>query len=131
MTEDLRPPVGVLPLVDAVYLDVCCRNGRTRFGFSVIKTRVEVDSVKFDRPESVSLEAADQLRAEILDAVQRLAEMHGIGHSRQDFTEHPIRFLLVERYYLIYRFDATVVKILRVIHNAKDVAAILALEPPN
>jgi antitoxin ParD1/3/4/toxin ParE1/3/4 len=70
-------------------------------------------------------DAADRIVANILDACGRLGEMPGLGHTREDLTERPVRFWPVGRYLVIYRPDRTPIDIIAVLHGARDVPRVL------
>ncbi|MBM3745644.1 MAG: type II toxin-antitoxin system RelE/ParE family toxin [Acidobacteria bacterium] len=72
-----------------------------------------------------SVDAADRVCEEIYRAIQRLADMPEIGHSRADLTDKPVRFWRVRSYLIIYRPDTVPVEVVRVLHGARDAAALL------
>jgi toxin ParE1/3/4 len=69
--------------------------------------------------------AADRLRDELFTAFRKLAKTSGIGHSRDDLAGEPLRFWHVRSYLIIYRGEKRPVEIVRVLHGARDVQAIL------
>jgi toxin ParE1/3/4 len=74
---------------------------------------------------SQSESAAFRVRTAIYDAVQTLAESPGMGHTREDLTDRPVKFSSVYSYLVVYdplRQPLTVVAIL---HGARDVAGML------
>lgn len=58
-------------------------------------------------------------------AMRRLARFPGLGHRREDLTRFPLRFLPVASYYIIYLPDTRPLQIVRVIHSARDLQALL------
>lgn len=70
-------------------------------------------------------EAADRIRDEILEALERLAEEPGRGHFRSDLAAEPLRFWHVRKSLVIYRSDKRPIEVVRVLHGARDVRAIL------
>ena len=73
---------------------------------------------------SDNLQAADKLEEEIYAACELLAKNPGLGHKRRDLTSEPALFWPVRGVYLIIYLDGTKpVKILRVIHGARDVSS--------
>ena len=56
---------------------------------------------------------------------QRIATSPGIGHLREDLTVEAVRFWPVGRYLIVYRVEKKPPEIVRVLHGARDVAAIL------
>ncbi len=77
-------------------------------------------------------DAADRIRDEIFEALNKLARTPGMGHLRSDLAEEPLRFWCVRSYLIIYRAEKRSVEIVRVLHGARDVQAILGEErtPP-
>jgi plasmid stabilization system protein ParE len=75
-----------------------------------------------------SLEAADQVREEIYDAIQSLVPFPHIGHSRPDLTSRPLRFQSVRDYVIAYAPDEKPLAVIAVLHgrrNPRVLAAIL------
>jgi toxin ParE1/3/4 len=70
-------------------------------------------------------DAADRVRDEIFDAFHKLAKMPGMGHSRRDLADEPVRFWPVRSYLIIYRGEKIPIEVVRVLHGARDVQAIL------
>ncbi|MFZ4575557.1 MAG: type II toxin-antitoxin system RelE/ParE family toxin [Phycisphaerales bacterium] len=68
---------------------------------------------------------ADFVEDELHAAMQRLAEMPGIGHLRIDLADEALRFFSVQRFLIVYRPEFRPVQIIRVLHGARDVQAIL------
>ncbi len=58
----------------------------------------------------------DRLR----DAFTKLADHPGLGHRREDLTHVPLRFWNVWSYLIIYKPETKPLKILRVLHGARD-----------
>ena len=61
----------------------------------------------------------------IREAVHRIAEMPGIGHLRQDLAAEPLRFYRVYNYLILYRPDSRPLAVVRVLHGARDIRALL------
>lgn len=73
-----------------------------------------------------NLEAADRLVKAIHDACALLGDNPGLGHLRRDLTSLPVRFYTVMKNYLIICDSGTSpVMIVRILHGARDVAALL------
>jgi len=68
-------------------------------------------------------EIARRVVAEILDAVDALAEMPGMGHTHADIPSR-YRFWRVFRFLVIYRFDTRTLRVNRVIHGSRDLRRI-------
>jgi plasmid stabilization system protein ParE len=75
-----------------------------------------------------NLETADRIRDEIFEALRKLARTPGLGHFRSDLAREPLRFWSVRSYLVIYRAEKRPLEIVRVLHGARDVQAILGGE---
>lgn len=75
-------------------------------------------------------DAADRMRDEIFEALRKLAKNPGIGHLRSDLAAEPLRFWCLRSYLIIYRAENRPVEIVRVLHGARGVHAILGGERP-
>jgi toxin ParE1/3/4 len=74
-------------------------------------------------------DAADRIRDELFDAFEKLARTPGMGHFRSDLAAEPLRFWHVRNHLIVYRSEKRPVEIVRVLHGARDVQAILGGEP--
>lgn len=54
-----------------------------------------------------NLDAADCVIDTLFAAFERLAVMPGLGHTREDLTDQPLRFWTVGAYLVIYRAERT------------------------
>jgi toxin ParE1/3/4 len=72
-----------------------------------------------------SIKAARRVRLQILNACRKIAENPGIGHSREDLTDKPVRFWPVGSYLIIYNPARRPIEIIRVVHGARDVPSLL------
>jgi plasmid stabilization system protein ParE len=70
-------------------------------------------------------DAADRINDEIFQAFHKLAQMPDAGHLRHDLAAESLRFWRVRSYLIIYRSEKRPVEIVRVLHGARDVEAIL------
>jgi len=68
--------------------------------------------------------AADELEADIYKACELLAENPRLGHKRTDLTEETVLFWPVRGQYLvIYQRDTKPLKIVRILHGARDTSS--------
>jgi antitoxin ParD1/3/4/toxin ParE1/3/4 len=63
------------------------------------------------------------------EAFLKLAETPGLGHRREDLTSLPLLFYPVWSYFIIYKPETKPLEVVRVIHGARDVEALLREEP--
>jgi plasmid stabilization system protein ParE len=88
--------------------------------------RNELDEIwDFYGIELKNPDAADRLVDDLFKAFHKLAQTPGIGHFRSDLAAEPLRFWCVRRYLVIYRSEKRPIEIVRVLHGARDVQAIL------
>ena len=69
--------------------------------------------------------AAVRVRDAIYDAVGKLAERPGIGHTRQDLTDRPVKFWSVYSYLIVYDSESRPLTIVAILHGARDVEQLL------
>jgi plasmid stabilization system protein ParE len=68
---------------------------------------------------------AERVRVAIMRAIRRLAERPGMGHSREDLTDRPLRFWsVIGRYTIVYRDDQPI-EILRIFGPGRDIESAL------
>lgn len=80
-----------------------------------------------DRGAADNIDAADRVIGEIERAFKRLAQAPSTGHYREELADKRHRFHLVYSYLIVYRWQAKPMQVLRVLHAARDVRAILGL----
>ena len=68
---------------------------------------------------------ADRMRDEIFGGIRAAARKPDIGHLRRDLADEPLRFWRVRNYLIVYRSDAKPIQVVRVLHGARDVQAVL------
>ena len=75
-----------------------------------------------------SVDAADQVIADIADTLSRISIFPGVGHVRRDLTAKPLRFIGVHSYVVAYAAEEDPVLVLAVFHgrrNPRVIASIL------
>lgn len=63
-------------------------------------------------------------------AFSRLAARPSLGHRREDLAPAPYLVYRVFRYLIFYRVERNIVFVIRILHAARDIPAILDLEHP-
>ena len=71
------------------------------------------------------VELADRMRDEIFGGIRAAALKPDIGHLRRDLADEPLRFWRVRKYLIIYRSETKPMQVVRVLHGARDVQAML------
>jgi len=69
--------------------------------------------------------AARKVLAQIRAACRTLAKRPKLGHLRTDLASEPLRFWPVYSYLIIYRPNSKPIEVVRVLHGARDISAIL------
>jgi antitoxin ParD1/3/4 len=72
-----------------------------------------------------SLDAADRFLNRLFGACEALARTPGMGHKREDLTQHPVLFWPVGEYLIIYRAAPLPVRIVAVVRGSRDVPVFL------
>ena len=72
-----------------------------------------------------NVDAADRVSDAILGACELLAQHPLVGHARRDLTTRPVLFWSSGSYLLVYAPATTPLRIIAVLHGARDVATIL------
>ena len=70
------------------------------------------------------------MRDAIYDAVGKLAERPGIGHTPKDLTNRPLKFWSVNSYLVVYDPETRPLTIIAVFHGARDVERLLEDQRP-
>ena len=74
-----------------------------------------------------SIETANRVLTTIENAFSKLAKSPGIGHFREDLADQRYKFFLVYSYLIVYRFQASPIEVIRVLHVSRDIQAILGM----
>ena len=72
-----------------------------------------------------SLDAALKVYDALEEAFDLLAERPGIGHSRKDLTDRPVKFWSVYSYLVVYDPATRPTTIVAVLHGAQDIKGLL------
>lgn len=75
-----------------------------------------------------SPDAADRLRERFLEGFQTLGRSPGIGHYHDDLLGRKYRFWNLYPYIIVYAWQASPIRIIGIVHGARDLAAILTLK---
>ena len=94
-----------------------------RFVFTEEAERQLLEIVDYLANESAS--TAVRLRDAIYEAAGLLAERPGIGHTREDLTDRPVKFWSVFSYLIVYDPASRPLTIVAILHGARDVELLL------
>jgi toxin ParE1/3/4 len=81
------------------------------------------DILEFIASESES--GAMRVRHAVYDALQQLARMPEMGHTRQDLTDRPLKFWSVYSYLIVYDPATAPLTVVAILHGARDVEQLL------
>jgi toxin ParE1/3/4 len=70
--------------------------------------------------------AADHVIKRLYSECQKLADMPGMGHYREDLLDRRHRFWNVWSYVIAYRWQAKPIQIIAIVHGARDLDAFYA-----
>ena len=93
-------------------------------------TRVAAADVEgiWDFIAADSVAAADGVIEDIRSAVEALADLPGMGHSRDDLADETLRAWPVHSYLIVYRADERPIQIVRVVSGFRDLFELFASE---
>jgi plasmid stabilization system protein ParE len=74
-----------------------------------------------------SIEAADRVVSEVLEAVARIVPFAHRGFERPDLTSRPLRFILVREYLIAYAPDQEPLWVVAVIHGRRSPRVMAAM----
>ena len=69
--------------------------------------------------------AARRVLNSIHEALDRLADMPGMGHAREDLTERPLKFWGVHSYLIVYDPASSPLSVIAILRGARDVEQVL------
>ncbi len=75
-----------------------------------------------------NLQAAEKIRIDLWQGMQKIAGMPFIGHARKDLTSRPVLFWNVRNFLIIYLPDSSPIEIVAVLHAKRNLAKILQQE---
>lgn len=74
-------------------------------------------------------DVADRFLAQIHDACQRLADMPGIGHYREELLDHAFRFWAAGSILIVYRWETRPLQIVAIVHGARNLQRLFTDRP--
>lgn len=91
--------------------------------------RDDLADIEFYIRERGSPHAAKRVGLELRQAMRRLADMPGMGHLRGVVADESLRFWSVYSYLIVYRPETKPLQVLRIVHGARDIPAVLGRSP--
>jgi len=93
--------------------------------FFTIRAKQDLEEI-WDYIADDSIDAADRVIADIYGAVEALADVPGMGHSREDLADEKLRVWAVYSYLIVYRAEQSPIEIVRVVSGYRDLFAFFA-----
>ncbi|MCB1019879.1 MAG: type II toxin-antitoxin system RelE/ParE family toxin [Acidobacteria bacterium] len=75
--------------------------------------------------ENAGVTIARRVLNELRAAMRVLAKQPGVGHTREDLADEPLRFFAVYSYLIVYDPTKKPLEITRILHGARDVRGVL------
>jgi plasmid stabilization system protein ParE len=69
---------------------------------------------------------ADRLIARMYDECEKLSDMPGKGHFREDLLDKRHKFWSVQSYLIVYRWQVKPLQVIAIVHGARDLDAFFA-----
>ena len=85
----------------------------------------DIQAIKNFLQEDAGVRVARYVLKELQQAIRFLASRPGAGHTREDLTDHPVRFWPVFSHLIVYRPEKQPLEIVRVLHGSRDVRVLL------
>jgi antitoxin ParD1/3/4/toxin ParE1/3/4 len=95
----------------------------TRFVLTADAAR-DIEEI-WDHIAADNVPAARRLRLRFKAAFLQLARNPRVGHPRSDLTDKPVLFWPVGSYLVVYTPNVRPLQIVRLLHGARDIAAVL------
>ncbi len=92
-----------------------------RLFFLTPEAKADLKEILLDIAED-SPDAAQRLRSEFYEGLQRLARSPGIGHYHDELLSRKYRFWNFYSYVVAYTWEAKPIQIVSVVHGARDLA---------
>jgi plasmid stabilization system protein ParE len=89
------------------------------------EARADIQEILLDVAAD-SPDAAERLRSEFYEALQRLGRSPGIGHFHEELLDRRYRFWNFYSYVVCYAWRKQPIQIIAVVHGARDLATFLA-----
>lgn len=88
--------------------------------------QADLESIADYLTENAGPERAIKVISDIRAQFQKLSQMPGIGHYREDLLDQRYRFWGVYSYLIVYRWETDPIRIIAVVHGARNLAALLS-----
>lgn len=87
--------------------------------------KADLNSIADYLDQKAGADVAIDVTNRIRNGFEKLGQMPGIGHFREDLLDQRYRFWSVYSYLIVYRCDTDPIRIIAVVHGARDLNAFL------
>ena len=94
------------------------------------EARKDLKEIFLDIAED-SPDTAERLRSEFYERLQSLGRSPGTGHHHEELLGRKYRFWNFYSYVVVYVWEVKPIRVIGVVHGARDLAAFLPLRLPN
>lgn len=100
-------------------------------GFDLtLDARANLDAIAGYVANDAGPARAVKVVSDIRDACRKLGEMPGIGHFREDLLDRRYKFWSVHSYVIAYRWEATPIQVIAVVHGARSLSSFFRRRGP-
>lgn len=85
----------------------------------------DVDEILLYVAQRSGADAAMKVWSRLDDAMSKLVSKPGLGHHRPDLGDQSLRAYTVFKYVIIFRSEPSPIVVVRVLHGARDIGAIM------
>lgn len=96
----------------------------SRYALTALAKR-DFDEIVAFLAENAGVTVARRVLNELRAAMRSLAKQPGVGHTREDLADEPLRFFAVYSYLIVYDPAKKPLEIIRILHGARNVRSIL------
>jgi toxin ParE1/3/4 len=75
--------------------------------------------------DEASEAVADRVLAQVYDECEKLGDMPGIGHFREELLDRRFKFSSAYSYLIVYRWEVKPIEIIALVHGARDLNGLL------
>lgn len=86
----------------------------------------DLDAIKLFLVREADVRVTRHVIRGLREGMETVGKSPGIGHSRQDLTELPLKFWRVFSYLVVYDASASPIQIVRILHGARDIQTALS-----
>jgi plasmid stabilization system protein ParE len=90
------------------------------------QAQLDLDEIADYIANEASVDRARTVIRDLRDSFRKLADMPGMGHFREDLLDNRYKFWSLYSYVIAYRWEATPIQVIAVVHGSRDLGAFLA-----